>query len=120
LDHALWIDEIEFWKNDHYQVLAKLGDLEKALKRQTRSLFQHAQVIKAHIESHHQHEETIANAEIDPSSENFKVADEQAIAVHQRERRAHAKHSEVHHALKTNHYKTMAMFNMLYKQIHKI
>tara|TARA_R110002153_G_scaffold25502_4_gene80743 strand:+ start:18471 stop:19250 length:780 start_codon:yes stop_codon:yes gene_type:complete len=119
-EHALWLDEIEFWKKDHEQALTKLMEIEKALKQQSTSLFEHAQVIQALANIDHKHEEIMANAEHDPSSEVFKVADEKEIAVHNKERKIHTQHSEFHHAVKTHHFKIMAMINMLDKEMRKV
>jgi hypothetical protein len=115
-EHALWLDEIDFWKKDHEQALLKLSEIEQALKQQSTSLFEHAQVIQAHGAIDHKHEKIMANAEQDPSSEVFNVADEKEIALHNKERQVHAQHSEFHQALKIHHYKIMAMINMLYKE----
>lgn len=115
-EHALWLDEVEFWQKDHEQALTKLNEIEKALKQQAKSLFEHAQVIQALDIIDHKHEETMTNAEQDPSSEMFKLADEKEIALHNKERKIHTQHLEFHHALKTHHYKIMAMINMLHKE----
>ncbi|MFT6268784.1 MAG: putative nucleic acid-binding protein, partial [Alphaproteobacteria bacterium] len=74
-DHALWLDEVKFWQKELDQALAKLTDVEKALKRQSALLLEHAQVIKVHAEIDHEHEQIMTNAEQDPTSEVFKVAD---------------------------------------------
>jgi thymidine kinase len=115
-EHALWLDEIEFWDKDHEQALIKLKEIEKALKQQATSLYEHAQVIQALANIVHKHEKIMTNAEQDPSSKNFKAADEKEIAVHDKERKIHTQHSDFHHALKTHHYKIMAMINMLHKE----
>ncbi|WP_293746728.1 hypothetical protein [uncultured Paraglaciecola sp.] len=119
-EHALWLDEIEFWKTDQENALTKLMEIEKSLKQQTASIFEHAQVIQALSNIDHKHEHTMANAEQDPTSEVFNVADEKTIALHQKERKIHGQHAEFHHVLKTNHYKIMAMINMLDKEINKV
>lgn len=118
-DHALWLYELEFWQKEHGQALTKLAEVEKELKQQSTLLLEHAQVIKAHAEIDHEHERIMANEEQDPSSEVFKVADEKEVALHQKEQRIHAQHSELQSALKTHHFKMMAMINMLYREIHK-
>jgi hypothetical protein len=118
-EHALWLDEVDFWKKDHDQALTKLEEIEKALKQQSRSLFKYAQAIRKHAEIEHEHEKSMTNEEQDPSSEVFEVADENETKAHQKERQIQAQQSELHHDLKTHHFKLMAMINMLYKEIHK-
>ena len=118
-EHALWLDETEFWKKDQQQALAKLVEIEKSLKQQMDSIFEHSQVIQAFSSIDHRHEKTMANAEHDPTSEVFNVADEKEIALHDKERKIHGQHAEFHHALKTKHYKIMAMINMLDKEMNK-
>jgi len=117
-EHALWLDEVAFWKKDHDQALTKLMEIQKALKQQSTSLFEHTQVIQALANIDHKHEKIMTNAEQDPSSEVFKIADEKEIVAHEKERQIHGQHSDFHHVLKTNHYRVMAMVNMLYKEIH--
>jgi hypothetical protein len=118
-EHALWLDEVEFLKKDNEQARTKLLAIEKALKQKSTSLFEHAQVIQAFANIDHKHEKIMTNAEKDSSSEVFKVADEKEIVIHEKERQIHAQHSEFHDALKTHHFKIMAMINMLYKETHK-
>ncbi len=118
-DHALWFDEVEFWKKEHAQALTKLAEIEHALMQQSKSLSEHVRLIQDHAKVDHEHEIIMRNAEQDPSSEVFKVADETGVADHQNERQMHAQQSESHHVLKTQHFKTMAMINMLYKEIRK-
>ena len=115
-ENALWLDEIEFWKKDHEKALAKLMDIEKSVKQQKTALFEHAQVIQAHANIDHKHEKIMTDSEQDSTSEVFNVADEKETAVHNKERKTHAQHSEFHHAFKTHHYKIMAMINMLHKE----
>ncbi|MFT6988575.1 MAG: thymidine kinase [Paraglaciecola sp.] len=117
-EHALWLDEVGFWKKDNQQALTKLIEIEKALKQQSTSLFEHEQVIQAFANMDGKHEEIMTDAEKDPSSEVFKEADESEIAAHNNERIIHGQHSEFHHTVKTHHYKIMAMINMLYKELH--
>lgn len=118
-EHALWLAEIEFWKKEQAEALAKLADVEKALKQQSKALIKHAKAIQAHAEMDHKHEEAMKNAEQDPSSDVFEAADQKERVKHQKERKIHGQESESHHALKSQHFKVMAMFNMLYKEIHK-
>jgi len=118
-EHALWLDEVEFWKKEHDQALTKLVEIKKSLLQQSVSLAEHAKAIEAHAATSHEHEKTMTNAEQDPTSEVFEIADEKEVAVHQKERQIHAQQAEMHHALKTHHFKTMAMVNMLYKEILK-
>mgnify|MGYP003676354773 CR=1 FL=1 len=70
-------------------------------------------------EMDHNHEIIMKNAEQDPSSEVSRVADGKENKVHLQERTIHSQNSELHNALKTHHFKIMAMINMLYKEIHK-
>lgn len=118
-EHALWLDEIEFWKKGHEQALTKLVAIEKALKQQSTSLAEHAQAIKDHAEITHEHETVMKNAEQDATSKVFEAADENETATHQQERKLHMQNAELHLALKTHHFKIMAMINTLYKQTHK-
>jgi hypothetical protein len=115
-EHALWLDEIEFWEKDHEQSRIKLNEIENALKQHATSIFEHAQAVQALANMDHKHEQIMTNAEQDPSSEKYKAADQKEIAVHNKERKIHTHHSEFHHALKTHHYKIMAMINMLHKE----
>lgn len=119
-EHALWLDEIEFWKKDHEQALNKLMEIEKSLKQESTSVFEHAQVIQAHANLDYKHEKVMSDAQRDPSSEVFKEADEKETAVHKKESQIHAQHTEFHNALKARHLKTMAMINMLYKHTQNI
>ncbi|WP_158969191.1 hypothetical protein [Paraglaciecola sp. L3A3] len=119
-EHALWLDEIELWKKDHNKALSKLSAIEKALQQHSASLAEHAQVIEAHANKDHEHEKTMANVEQDPSSKTFKLADEKEIAMHKKEQQIHKQHAKFHHAVKTHHFKILAMINMLYKEINKI
>lgn len=118
-ERALWLDEVDFWRKDHDQALSKLEEIEKALKQQSRALFKHAQSIRKHAETEHEHEKSMTNEEQDLSSKVFEVADENKTKVHQKERQIQAQQLELHHDLKTQHFKLMAMINMLYKEIHK-
>jgi hypothetical protein len=118
-EHALWLDEIAFWQKDHEKALTKLVEIEKALKEHSASLSEHAQVIQAHANKDHDHEKIMANAEQDPSSEVFKVANDKENAQHKKEGQIHKQHAEFHHAIKAHHFKIMAMINMLYKEIDK-
>lgn len=118
-EHALWLEEVDFWKIEHEQALSKLVEIEKALKQQSTSLAEHVKAIQVHAESDHQHEKIMKNAEQDPSSKVFEKADKKEAAEHLQERKVHAQQSELHHSLKTHHFKTMAMINVLYKEIHK-
>ena len=118
-EHALWLDEVEFWKKDQAKTLAKLVKIEQALQQQSASLVEHAQAIQAHAEIDQQHEQVLKNAEQDPSSNVFEEADEKAIAKHKKQRQMHGKQAKLHHKFKTQHFKIMAMINMLYKEIHK-
>jgi hypothetical protein len=118
-EHALWLDEVELWKNEHQQALTKLVEIEKALKHQSSSLSKHVKAIQAHAKTEHQHEKAMKNAEQDLTSNVFEKADKKAAAVHLKERQLHTQQAESHHLLKTHHFKTMAMINVLYKEIHK-
>lgn len=118
-DHALWLDEVEYWKKDHRQALTKLVEIEKRFNQQSRSLDEHSQDIKKHTQIDHQHEKIVANAEQDPSSEVFKATDENAIADHQTECKIHEKNAANHQALKTQHLKIMSMLNMLHNELNK-
>ena len=53
-------------------------------------------------------------------SEHLNEADEKEIALHEKERKIHGQHAEFHHVIKTKHYKSMAMINMLDKEINKV
>lgn len=118
-EYALWQDEVKFWKKDHDKALTKLVAVEKALKHQLKSQIKHTKLIKSHAEINHEHEKMMSSVEQDLSSDVFKVADEKQIAVHQQERQIHAQHLKLHHVLKTQHFKIMAMINRLNKEIHK-
>lgn len=118
-DHALWLSEVELWKQEHLEALSKLTRIEKALKQQSKSLTTHAKAIEAHAKIDAEHEKTMKNAEQDPTSKAFKVDDEEKNSVHHKERKIHAQQSELHHALKTHHFKITAMINMLHKETHK-
>lgn len=118
-EHALWLDEIDLWKKDHDSALKKLVAIETALKQHSTALLEHSQVIQAHSNLEHKHETAIADTERKPSNETSKIADEKEQALHIKEGQIHAQHAEFHQAAKANHYKTMAMVNMLYKHTHK-
>ena len=118
-EHALWLDEVEAWKKEHKQALTKLVEIEKALKHQSASLSEHVKAIQAHAETEHQHEKIMKNAEQDLSSDVFQKADKKEIAVHRHERQTHGQQAELHHVLKTHHFKIMVMINVLYKETHK-
>jgi hypothetical protein len=118
-EHDLWLDEIELWKKDHEQAIIKLAKIEKAMKQHSTSMIEHAQAIKVHAKTEHEHEKTMANTEQDLSSELLKEADDKVALLHQKERQIHKQQSKLHSALKTHHFKTMAMVNMLYKEINK-
>ena len=118
-EHALWLDEIAFWNKEHDQALTKLSEIEKELKQQSISLAEHTKAIQAHAESDHEHEKIMKDAEQDVTSKVFEAADEKENPVHQHERKLHAKNAEAHLALKAQHFKVMAMINMLYKETHK-
>ncbi|MEP1552476.1 MAG: hypothetical protein ABJJ44_15655 [Paraglaciecola sp.] len=118
-EHALWLDEIELWGKDRDNALKKLVTIEAALKQHEKALLEHFQVIKAHSNLEHKHEIAIADAEKDPSNQTSQIADETLQTLHLKERQIHAQHAEFHQAAKANHYKIMAMVNMLYKQTQK-
>jgi hypothetical protein len=118
-DHALWLDEVEYWKKDHRQALTKLVEIEKQLNQQSTSLDEHIQDIKKHTKMDHQHEKIVANAEQDPTSEVFKITDEKAIAVHKQECKVHEKNAVNHQALKSQHLKIMSLINMLHNEMNK-
>lgn len=118
-EHALWLDEVEFWKKDHELALTKLAKIEKAFQQQSASLVEHAQAIQAHAETDHQHEEVLKNAEQDPTSQVFEEADEKETTKHKKQQKMHAKQAKLHDKFKSHHFKTMAMINMLYKEIQK-
>ncbi|ABG40477.1 hypothetical protein Patl_1959 [Paraglaciecola sp. T6c] len=119
-EHALWLDEVAFWKKEHEQAITKLKDIERVLEQQSSTLSQHVNAIQEHAKSDDKHEKIMKAAEQDSSSNVFEEADRKEISVHQHERQLHAKTAEAHHALKTHHFKTMAMINMLYKETHKV
>ncbi|WP_371195966.1 hypothetical protein [Glaciecola sp. SC05] len=118
-EHALWLDEIAFWKRDHEQIVTKMIEIEKALKLQETLLNKHAHAIQAHVKKDHNHEKTMADVEQDHSSEKFKDADKRKNSSHKKEQGSHAQQSEVHRALKAKHIKVLAMVNMLYKETHQ-
>jgi paraquat-inducible protein B len=118
-EHALWLEEVEFWKKDQAQALTKLVDIEKALIQKSAALAEHAQSIQDHAEIDHEHEKIMADAEQDPTSEVFKIADDKEVAEHQQEQIIHAQNLDRHHVLKTQHFKIMAMINMLHNELHK-
>lgn len=117
-ESALWQDEIEFWSKENGQALQKLAEIEKTLKQQSSKLTKHANAIQAHIRKTEEHEATMKNVEQDYSSEVFKATDEKEETKHQIQRRIHAAQSESHHALKTRHFKVMAMINMLHRELN--
>lgn len=119
-EHALWLDDVAFWKKEHEQAITKLEEIEKVLEQQSSTLTQHVNAIQEHAKSDDKHEKIMKAAEQDPTSKVFEEADCKEVPVHQHERQLHAKTAEAHHALKTRHFKTMAMINMLYKETHKI
>jgi len=116
-DHEFWLDEIEFWKKDHQRALEKLQAIEVAIKKHSDELEEHAQVIRAHEVMDHQHEEVMANNEIDPSSRVIEEDDDKEASIHEQEREEHAKHAELHDYLKKHHRSMMSMINHLYKHI---
>lgn len=116
-DSALWQDEVQFWAKENTQALKKLTEIEKILQQQSALLSQHAKSIQGHVKKTEKHEERMKNVEQDYSSETFKAKDEKELAIHQEERRVHAEQSESHYALKTHHFKIMAMINMLHKEL---
>lgn len=118
-EHALWLDEIKFWQQEHDKAITKLGEIEKALKQHSESLSEHAQVIQAHANKEHDHEKIMSDAEQDPTNEVFKVADAKESEQHKIESKIHKQHAEFHHAIKTHHFKIMAMINMLHNEIDK-
>lgn len=117
-ESVLWQDEIEFWSKENGQALQKLAEIEKSLKQQSSKLTKHANAIQAHIRKTEEHEATMKNVEQDYSSEVFKETDEKEETKHQIQRRIHTEQSESHHALKTRHFKVMAMINMLHRELH--
>jgi len=116
-DHEFWLDEIEIWKKDHQPALEKLQAIEAGMKKHTDLLEEHAQVIRAHEARDHEHEEGMAENELDPSSQVMEEKDEQKTEIHNQERGEHAKHAALHDAFKKGHRRTMAMINHLYKQV---
>jgi hypothetical protein len=118
-DHALWLDEVEYWKKDHLQARTKLVEIEKQLNQQSKSLDEHSQEIKKHSKIDHQHEKIVANAEQDPTSEVSKIMDEKAIAVHKKECNIHERNAANHQALKSQHLKIMSLVNMLHNEMNK-
>jgi hypothetical protein len=118
-DHGLWLAELKSWEKGQEQGLTKLAQIEKILKRQSSSLREHAQRVQALARVGYEHEKVMTNAEKDPSSQVFKEADDKEIEVHRQQREDHAQQAELHHQLKINHFKTMAMINMLYKEANK-
>ncbi len=119
-EHALWLDEVEFWNKEHKKALTKLVEIEKSIKQQSSVLQEHVQAIQAHTKLEHEHEKTMKNSERDFSSKAYKEADVKENPVHQQERKMHAQESAKHHALKTHHFKVMAMINILHKETQKV
>ena len=118
-EHALWLDEVKLWQQQHDKALAKLADIEKALQRRASALTKHTLAIRSHIEAERQHEKSMAEAEKDPSNKNAKQADEKTTQLHKHELKVHAQQAKLHQEYKTNHLKLMAMLNMLNKEAHK-
>lgn len=117
-EHALWLDEVALWRKEHEQALSKVIEIEKALKRHATSLVEHALAIKAHAQLDHKHETAMKDVEQDHTSEVFKDTDEEELAAHQHRRHMHLKQVTVHKQLKVHHFKTMAMINMLHKEVY--
>lgn len=118
-EYGLWLSEANLWKKEHDQAIHKLKDIETALKQQSAALHEHIQVIQSHEARDHEHETAMADAEKDPSSEDYKAADEGEATVHERERKIRVKHAEMHRVFKVHHYKMMGMINLLYKKANE-
>ncbi len=118
-DNAIWQDEVTYWTKENAQALKKLEEIEAILKQQSTLLAKHAKAIQAHSKKTKKHEESMKNVEQDFSSEVSKVKDEKQATKHLKERQVHAEQSESHYALKTHHFKVMAMINALHKELQK-
>lgn len=118
-ENALWQDEVDYWTKENDQALKKLNEIEAIIKQQNTLFNKHANAIQTLIKKTEKHEESMKNVEQDYSNETFKAKDDKQVAKHQKERQLHAEQSESHYALKTHHFKIMAMINILHKELHK-
>ena len=115
-EHALWRAEIALWKKEHAEALDKLHTIEKAIDQHSQLLDEHAQAITAHEAREHEHEETMAKAEKDPTSHVFEVKDEAKVAVHEQEKQEQEQHAELHDTMRKHHFAMMSLVNKLYKE----
>lgn len=115
-EHELWLSEIDLWKQEHATALSQLSSIEKMIKQHSDALDEHAQVIKAHQASSHEHEVDIAKAEKDPTSEQYEDAVKRDSVIHAQERQEHLQHAELHRTMKRHHMRMMASVSELYKK----
>jgi hypothetical protein len=112
-DHAFWLKEIEMWKKEHHEAGAKLLAIHDAIRHGGLELQEHAQAIRAHEVSDHDHEAILAKLEKQAENMLSPEESEKDIAAHEAMKKMHNNHARLHQYFKNKHRETMKLVERL-------